>query len=88
MQKKICGSPKIVENGMTIKKEPWKAEKCLKMQKSFKKGYDKKEDSETPQKNSKYSIEQCGKSTLFFLLRGKDLARNARFQVGCRVFEC
>ena len=56
------------------------------MEKSGKKEDDKKRMARILKKNAKYSIKRCGKSTPFFSLKGKDPARNARFQVGYRAF--
>ena len=80
---KNCSSPKIVRRGFKKKEEPNKAHKW---RKASKKRTTKRGWRGSSKKNVKYSIKRCGKSTPFFSLKGKDPARNARFQVGYRAF--
>ena len=81
-QMKNCSSPKIVRRGFKKKKNRIRLINGEKRQKRGR----QKEDGEDPQKNVKYSIERCGKSTPFSSLKGKDPVQNARFQVGYRAF--
>ena len=83
LQIENCSSPQNKQRAIDKKKEP---DTGSKTKNDSKKEDDKKRMVKILEKRWNIQLNGVGRSTPFFPLRGKDLAQNARFQVGYKAF--